>query len=88
MQDKYSLGTPDGDSAWVDRGYGLGVMLETAAGCSVLIGHSGAGPGSVIAVYHSIESQFTCAAFSEGNNQRLVEEAAVRRAGIARSLVS
>jgi hypothetical protein len=63
---------------WVGPGYGLGVVIgETALGPRV-VGHTGKGPGSVIAVYHTCDRvpAVTTAAFTTGGDSVRVEEAA------------
>jgi CubicO group peptidase (beta-lactamase class C family) len=63
---------------WQTTGYGLGVMTGTDIKGSRVVGHSGGGPGSVIAVYHrpGRNSPLTVAAFSPGNDIGRVESAA------------
>lgn len=63
---------------WRTAAYGLGVMTGTALEGSRVIGHSGGGPGSVIAVYHHRDASpsFTVAAFSPGDDMGRVEFAA------------
>jgi CubicO group peptidase (beta-lactamase class C family) len=63
---------------WQTTGYGLGVMTGTDMKGSRVIGHSGGGPGSVIAVYHRPDRNppRTVAAFSPGNDIGRVESAA------------
>ncbi len=62
---------------WVSPGYGLGLMVGTITGGALLAGHTGGGPGSVIAVYHAPEAgRRTAAAFSPGDDQGLVEQSA------------
>lgn len=74
MQDRYWVAAGSPGEAWLDRGYGLGLMIETLDNGMRISGHTGAGPGSVVAIYHS--QQFpkkTCAAFVEGGKQADVE---------------
>jgi CubicO group peptidase (beta-lactamase class C family) len=63
---------------WQTTAYGLGVMTGADTEGSRVIGHSGAGPGSVIAVYHRPDrnSPLTVAAFSPGDDIGRVESAA------------
>jgi CubicO group peptidase (beta-lactamase class C family) len=62
---------------WRAPGYGLGMMVGTVAGGASIAGHTGGGPGSVIAVYHDpISGRGTAAAFSPGDDQGLVEHVA------------
>jgi CubicO group peptidase (beta-lactamase class C family) len=39
---------------WESTGYGLGLMIGEMMSAGIAIGHSGAGPGSVSAVYHLV----------------------------------
>ncbi|MDP1585888.1 MAG: serine hydrolase domain-containing protein [Bradyrhizobium sp.] len=61
--------------------YGLGVMTGTGPENSRVIGHTGGGPGSVIAVYHHPDATtpFTAAAFSSGEDAGRVESEAMAR---------
>jgi len=63
---------------WRTTAYGLGVMKGTDMEGSRVIGHSGAGPGSVIAVYHRPDRNppLTIAAFSPEDDIGRVESAA------------
>lgn len=59
------LGGPIADRPWTSPGYGLGVMAGGTDNNISVIGHTGGGPGSTIAVYHTTEPiPMTCAAFS------------------------
>jgi D-alanyl-D-alanine carboxypeptidase len=67
---------------WVTTGYGLGLMMGTMQHPRIeeplkLIGHTGAGPGSVGAVYHAPDDRWqrTIAVFTSGADQGLVEQA-------------
>jgi CubicO group peptidase (beta-lactamase class C family) len=59
---------------WVAPGYGLGLMTGTVTEGTVLAGHTGGGPGSVIAVYRGMASGRTAAAFTPGDDQGAVEQ--------------
>jgi CubicO group peptidase (beta-lactamase class C family) len=63
---------------WQTTAYGLGVMTGADTEGSRVIGHSGAGPDSVIAVYHRPDRNppLTVAAFSPGDDIGRVESAA------------
>jgi D-alanyl-D-alanine carboxypeptidase len=81
----YPVGGPLADRPWRRGGYGLGLMIgESSAGTA--IGHSGAGPGSVAAVYHFPDRALPCtvAVFAQGEERPsdigLVEQEAVRLA--------
>jgi CubicO group peptidase (beta-lactamase class C family) len=60
---------------WRTTAYGLGVMTGTDIKGSRVIGHSGAGPASVIAVYHRPDRNppLTAAAFLPGDDTGRVE---------------
>jgi CubicO group peptidase (beta-lactamase class C family) len=62
---------------WVSSGYGLGLMTGTVTGGTSITGHTGAGPESVVAVYHCPASRRTAAAQSPGDDQGLVEQSCV-----------
>jgi hypothetical protein len=40
---------------WAGPGYGLGLLIGTTALETRVAGHTGKGPGSVIAVYHAVD---------------------------------
>lgn len=63
---------------WCTTAYGLGVMTGTGPRNSRVIGHTGGGPGSVIAVYHHPDAtpSFTAATFSPGEDAGRVESEA------------
>ena len=60
---------------WMSPGYGLGLMIGGTIDGNRLAGHTGGGPGSVIAVYHALSSRGarTAAAFSPGSDPGVVE---------------
>jgi CubicO group peptidase (beta-lactamase class C family) len=62
-------------------GYGLGLMSALASNGDKVMGHTGAGPGSVIAVYHQPDAapRFTAAAFAFGDDVGQIEEIACSR---------
>jgi CubicO group peptidase (beta-lactamase class C family) len=68
---------------WSTPEYGLGLMVGTCAKGRRVTGHSGGGPGSVIAVYHSPGAMpsVTAAAFCSGANEGAVESAAFEPLG-------
>ncbi|MET1080960.1 MAG: serine hydrolase domain-containing protein [Pseudomonas sp.] len=65
---------------WTAPGYGLGLMQGPVEGGLSLSGHTGAGPGSVIAVYHCAvgDDTATCAVFHAGDDQGAAEHEVVR----------
>ena len=62
---------------WISVGYGLGLGMGHAQG-GLFTGHTGAGPGSVSAVYHLASAGSTAAAFAPLEQPGAVELAAVR----------
>ncbi len=81
MGETHPVSEPNLQRPWKRPGYGLGLMSGTASsGCKVM-GHSGAGPGSVIAAYHQPHAAplTTAAAFAFGDDPGQVEEAATMR---------
>ena len=81
MQTARTLGGPIAGRPWVAPGYALGLMQGAVEGGLVLSGHTGGGPGSVIAVYRCGEGDHTasCAVFAEGGAEGAVEAEAVSR---------
>ncbi len=71
----HPVGGPIPGRPWLSPGYGLGLMTGSVTGGSIVAGHTGGGPGSVIAVYRLLSSRpgRTVAAFAEGDDQGLVE---------------
>ncbi|MCB8820810.1 serine hydrolase domain-containing protein [Microvirga rosea] len=51
MATAYELPGPIPDRPWLDPGYGLGVMIGSATSGLAVIGHTGGGPGSTVAVF-------------------------------------
>jgi CubicO group peptidase (beta-lactamase class C family) len=78
MQATHTLGGPIPGRPWQAAAYGLGLMHGPAEGL-VLSGHTGGGPGSVIAVYRAALGGRTasCAVFADGEDQGAVEARAV-----------
>eukprot|EP01031_Cornospumella_fuschlensis_P049055 gene49055-60048_t len=76
-----ALGGPIPDRPWTSPGYALGLMHGAIDTGMILSGHTGVGPGSVVAI-HRCEyagNTATCAAFYEGSDQGVVEAEVVRR---------
>ncbi|KRP54766.1 serine hydrolase domain-containing protein [Pseudomonas poae] len=75
MQTARTLGGPIPGRPWLTPGYGLGVMQGKIEGGYSLCGHTGGGPGSVIAVYRLCdgEKSVCCAAFETGASEGAVE---------------
>lgn len=79
MQTARDLGGPIPGRPWISPGYGLGLMQGVVDTGLALCGHTGAGPGSVVAMYHSLNGVDTasCAVFHEGSGEGSVEAEAV-----------
>lgn len=75
-----TLGGPVPGRPWTSPGYGLGLMVGGTDNNLSVMGHTGGGPGSVIAVYHTSEPiPMTCAAFSTSEDGIDVERMAVSK---------
>jgi CubicO group peptidase (beta-lactamase class C family) len=68
------------EGVFANPAIGTGIMIGTAPGLGLCAGHSGAGPGSVCAIYHFWDSALTAAAFAEGDDQGAVERAVLQAA--------
>lgn len=81
MQTARIVGGPIPGRPWITPGYGLGVMQGAIAGGYTLTGHTGCGPGSVIAVYRITDGDTAacCAAFEQGVSQGAVEAVVVEQ---------
>ena len=79
MQTAHHLGGPIPGRPWQSPGYGLGVMQGPTAEGLLLCGHTGGGPGSVVAVYQASrgDDSATAAVFVEGGSEGQVETAVV-----------
>lgn len=79
MQTVHHLGGPIPGRPWLSPGYGLGVMQGPTAEGLQLCGHTGGGPGSVVAVYRASrgDDSATAAVFVEGGSEGQVETAVV-----------
>ena len=75
MQERRVLGGPLPGRPWIVAGYALGLMQGDIEGDILLSGHTGAGPGSVIAVYRCITDAgpATCAVFQKDAKEGDVE---------------
>jgi D-alanyl-D-alanine carboxypeptidase len=82
MTSPHPVGGPWPGRPWVRGSYGLGVMIGESVSGQVATGHSGAGPGSVAAVYHFRDRTPPCtvAAFARGDEIGTVEREALRLA--------
>lgn len=85
MQAARALGGPIAGRPWVTAGYGLGVMKGSVDGGRVLCGHTGCGPGSVIAVYRACDAEASacCAVFEAGASEGEVEAQVVEQLMLA-----
>jgi len=79
MQDAIVLGGPMPERPWAAPGYGLGLMIGGTKSGHRLTGHTGVGPGGVIAVFHcsSGHSVATCSVFGVGGSEGRVEAKAL-----------
>ncbi|MDE1167438.1 MAG: serine hydrolase [Pseudomonas sp.] len=75
MQTVRPLGGPLPGRPWQTAGYGLGLMQGTVAGGLTLSGHTGVGPGSVVAVYRCVvgSGSASCAVFLPNGSEGGVE---------------
>lgn len=75
MQTAKTLGGPIPGRPWIAPGYGLGLMQGSIEGGFTLSGHTGCGPGSVIAVYRICagDTSACCAVFERGASEGAVE---------------
>lgn len=78
MRKPHWLGGPVTDRPWLAPGYGLGLMCGEASAGQHVEGHSGGGPGSVVAVYHRPAEGVTAAGFSPGADMAALEAAVFR----------
>ena len=82
MNHRYPLGGPLPGRPWESCGYGLGLMSGSVKTVGRIIGHSGAGPFCVNAVYHfpDLNTPVTIASFTGGTDEGVAEFEAVRLA--------
>ena len=80
MQVTRALGGPMAGRPWVTPGYALGLMRGTIEGGLTLAGHTGCGPGSVMAVYRCSvgDAVACCAAFSKDSDEASIEALVVQ----------
>lgn len=81
MQATRALGGPMAGRPWVAPGYALGLMRGGIEGDLTLAGHTGCGPGSVIAVYRCAvgDSTACCAMHAMGADEAALEKQLVQR---------
>ncbi|MFM9924500.1 serine hydrolase domain-containing protein [Variovorax sp. H27-G14] len=79
------VGGPIPGRPWTSPGYALGLMQGEVDRGLTLCGHTGAGPGSVVAVYRCAYGANTasCAVFREDSSEGLAEAEVVNRLSIA-----
>jgi CubicO group peptidase (beta-lactamase class C family) len=80
MCGRHVLEGPVPDRPWTEPGYGLGVMAGRTRLGTRVVGHTGGGPGSVCAIYRTIETGRTAASFAAGDDAGAVENEAFRLA--------
>lgn len=80
MRQPHPVGGPIAGRPWLSPGYGLGLMTGEVEGGMRVAGHTGGGPGSVIAVYRELGTVAPrcCAAFAAGADGGLAEAEAMR----------
>lgn len=81
MQMARALGGPIPGRPWTSPGYALGLMQGMVDADVTLCGHTGVGPGSVVAVYRCAYGANTasCAVFREGSGEGFAEAEVVNR---------
>ncbi|POF44290.1 serine hydrolase [Pseudomonas laurylsulfativorans] len=81
MRTVHALGGPLAGRPWTSPGYGLGLMQGGVSSGLILSGHTGAGPGSVVAVYRCVQGEYTAsgAVFHDVDNEGAVEAQVVER---------
>ena len=80
MRRAYTIAADAREGRWHTARYGLGLMCGIARGGAAVMGHTGGGPGSAIAVYRVMApAPFTAAVFRLAEEAAPVEEAAFNR---------
>jgi CubicO group peptidase (beta-lactamase class C family) len=81
MQTARALGGPLPGRPWTSAGYGLGLMQGVVDAGLTMCGHTGAGPGSVVAIYRCAHGVGTasCAVFREDSGEGAAEAEVVSR---------
>jgi CubicO group peptidase (beta-lactamase class C family) len=76
-----ALGGPIAGRPWISPGYALGLMRGSIEGGLTLTGHTGCGPGSVVAVYRGSagERSACCAVFSRDLHEGDIEARVVQQ---------
>jgi CubicO group peptidase (beta-lactamase class C family) len=79
MLDRYPVGGPPMGRPWKAPGYGLGLMIGETNSGEKIAGHTGGGPGSVVAVYHRLDrATGTAGAFEADGIDAAVEGTCVK----------
>ncbi len=83
MRRAYTIEADLAKGRWHTARYGLGLMCGTARNGETVLGHTGGGPGSAIAVYRVMAAPpFTAAVFRAGEEAAPVEDTAFRARAI------
>lgn len=82
MLARHPLGGANPGRPWTRTGYGLGLMSGEMGAAGTAVGHSGAGPFSVNAVYHfpDLPEPATIACFTDGTDEGVAEWGTARLA--------
>jgi len=82
MLERRAIDVPLEGRPWLSAGYGLGLMMSTAATGGPALGHGGQGHDSVAAVWHfpELDPPRTVAAFAPTEDPAVVERAALKAA--------
>ena len=80
MLERHHLGDGIPGRPWTSHGYALGLMSGAVGSTGRAIGHSGAGPGCVNAVYHfpDLPRPVTVASFTDAHDEGVAEWEALR----------
>jgi CubicO group peptidase (beta-lactamase class C family) len=73
MSDGWHVENAGEGRPWLKASYGLGTMVGVSENGLSVVGHSGGGPGSTIAVYHVLDSRTSVAAFAAGTEMGATE---------------
>jgi len=81
---RHALDVPTVGRPWAAPGYGLGLMIGEMTGVGMVAGHTGSGPGSVVAIYRAISAAQarTAATFLPGSDQGAVESGCAALLGV------
>jgi CubicO group peptidase (beta-lactamase class C family) len=83
MLARRALDVPLDGRPWLTAGYGLGTMISGTPHGDC-IGHTGGGPGSVMAAYYFPTTGVTVAAFRRGQDAGAIERIAIEAARVVR----